>query len=71
MEIGCSMLAGGSIIALGCTSALARELSHTTISGKQLPAPDPKLGRVIQGEGLGLESLAGFARAARILADLI
>jgi hypothetical protein len=25
MEIGCSMLAGGSIIALGCTSAPARQ----------------------------------------------
>jgi hypothetical protein len=56
MEISCSMLAGASLIALGCTSAMAQQVTGvpsspeatTTITGKQLPPPDPKFGGVIK-----------------------
>ena len=36
----------------------------TTISGQQLPPPDPKFGGVIKGEGLGIEGLVGTPRRA-------
>jgi hypothetical protein len=44
MEISCSMLAGASLIALGCTSAMAQPVTDvpgppdatTIITGKQL-----------------------------------
>ncbi len=55
MEISCSMLAGASPIALGCTSALAQQVTAvpgspeaTTVTGKQLPPHDPKFGGVIK-----------------------
>ena len=56
MKISCSMLAGASLLALGCFSALAQQVTGvpgspgatTTIDGKQLPPPDPKFGGVIK-----------------------
>jgi hypothetical protein len=67
------MLAGASLIALGCTSAMAQQVTgvpsppEATITGKQLPPPDPKFRRANQGERLGLEGIVGAARAARML----
>ena len=51
-----SMLAGASLLALSCVSALAQQVTGvpgspgatTTINGKQLPPPDPKFGGVIK-----------------------
>jgi len=56
MEIGRSMLAGVGLLALGCVSALAQQVTGvpgspgatTTTDGKQLPPPDPKFGGVIK-----------------------
>jgi hypothetical protein len=56
MEISCSMLAGVSLLALSCVSALAQQVTGvpgspsatTTIDGKQIPPPDPKFGGVIK-----------------------
>src|SRR3954470_14393720 len=47
-----SMLAGASLLALSCTSALAQQVTGvpgspgatTTIDGKQLPPPEPNFG---------------------------
>jgi hypothetical protein len=55
MKINRSMLAGAGLLALGCVSALAQQVTGvpgspgatTTIDGKQLPPPDPKFGGVI------------------------
>jgi arylsulfatase len=55
MKISRSMLAGAGLLALGCVSALAQQVTGvpgspgatTTIDGKQLPPPDPKFGGVI------------------------
>jgi arylsulfatase len=55
MKTSRSMLAGAGLLALGCVSALAQEVTGvpgspgatTTIDGKQLPPPDPKFGGVI------------------------
>jgi arylsulfatase A-like enzyme len=55
MKISRTMLAGASILALCCLSALAQQTTGvpgspgatTTIDGKQLPPPDPKFGGVI------------------------
>jgi arylsulfatase len=55
MKISRSMLAGASLLALGCVSPLAQQVTGTpgspgattTIDGKQLPPPDPKFGGVI------------------------
>jgi hypothetical protein len=76
MEISCSMLAGASPIALGCTSALAQQVTAvpgspeaTTVTGTS--AARSEIRRGDQGESLGLEGLDGAARAARMLADLI
>src|SRR6266446_4898347 len=56
MEISRSMLAGASLLALSCVSALAQQVTGvpgspgatTTIDGKQLPPPDPKFGGMIK-----------------------
>ena len=56
MKISCSMLAGASLLALGCASALAQQVTGvpgspgatTTLDGKQLPPADPKFGGVIK-----------------------
>jgi arylsulfatase A-like enzyme len=56
MKISLSMLAGASILALGCFSALAQQVTGvpgspgatTTIDGKQLPPPEPNFGGVIK-----------------------
>jgi len=56
MEISRSMLAGVGLLALGCVSALAQQVTGvpgspgatTTTDGKQLPPPDPKFGGVIK-----------------------
>jgi hypothetical protein len=48
MEVSFSMPAGASLIALGCASAMARQVIGVSSSpvpistGKQLPPPDPK-----------------------------
>src|SRR5712675_558591 len=56
MEISRSMLAGASLLALSCVSALAQQVTGvpgspgatTTIDGKQLPPLPPKFGGVIK-----------------------
>jgi arylsulfatase len=56
MKISCSIFAGVGLLALGCVSALAQQVTGvpgspgatTTITGKQLPPPDPKFGGVIK-----------------------
>ena len=55
MKIRHIMLAGTSLLALGCVSALAQQVTGvrfaratTTITGKQLPPPEPKFGGVIK-----------------------
>jgi hypothetical protein len=56
VKISCSMLAGASLLALGCASALAQQVTGvpgspgatTTLDGKQLPPADPKFGGVIK-----------------------
>ena len=56
MRICRSMLAGASLLVLGCVPALAQQITGvagspgatTTITGQQLPPPDPKFGGVIQ-----------------------
>jgi len=58
MKISRSWLAGASLLALGCVSALAQQVTGvpgspeatTTIDGKQLPPPPPKFGGVIKEE---------------------
>jgi arylsulfatase A-like enzyme len=55
MKISQKILAGVSLLAIGCTSPLAQQVTGvpgapgatTTIDGKQLPPPDPKFGGVI------------------------
>ncbi len=56
ISISRSMLAGASLVALGCVSASAQQVTGvpgspeatTTIEGKQLPPPPPKFGGVIK-----------------------
>src|SRR6266404_8194061 len=56
MKISHSMFAGVGLLALSCTSALAQQITGvpgspgatTTITGKQLPPPDPSFGGVIK-----------------------
>jgi arylsulfatase A-like enzyme len=56
MKISRSMLAGASLLALSCVPASAQQVTGvpgspeatTTITGKQLPPPDPKFGGVIK-----------------------
>ena len=56
MKIGRSMIMGAGLLALSCVSALAQQATGvpgspggtTTITGKQLPPPDPKFGDVIK-----------------------
>jgi arylsulfatase A-like enzyme len=57
MKIGCSMLlAGASLLAIGCVSASGQQVTGvpgspgatTTIDDKQLPPPPPKFGGVIK-----------------------
>jgi arylsulfatase len=56
MNISRSLLAVASLLALGCVPALAQQITGvlgspeatTTITGKQLPSPDPAFGGVIK-----------------------
>jgi hypothetical protein len=56
MEICRSMLTAASLFALSCVSAFAQQVTGvpgspeatTTITGKQLPPPDPAFGGVIK-----------------------
>src|SRR6476661_8513848 len=56
MKISCGVLAGASLLALGCASVLAQQVTGvpgspgatTTLDGKQLPPADPKFGGVIK-----------------------
>ena len=56
MKISRSLLAAAGLLALSCVSALAQQITGvpgspeatTTITGKQLPPPDPKFGGVIK-----------------------
>ncbi len=56
MNIRRSMLAAAGLLAFGCVSASAQQVTGvlgspgatTTITGKQLPSPDPKFGGVIK-----------------------
>jgi arylsulfatase len=53
MTIRCALLAGAGLLALGCISVSAQQITGvpgspeatTTITGKQLPPADPKFGR--------------------------
>jgi hypothetical protein len=71
MKIGRSMVMGAGLLALGCVSALAQQVTGvpgspgatTTIDGKQLPPPDPKFGGVI--EERASQSTAWYRRRAR------
>jgi hypothetical protein len=78
MEIGCSMVADALIAALGCTSAMAQQITGVPSSPaathhlQTTPAARPRIRWGDQGErSLGFEYPVGSARAARILADLI
>ena len=56
MKISRSLLAAAGLLALNCLPALAQQITGvsgspsatTTITGKQLPPPDPKFGGVIK-----------------------
>ncbi len=56
MKISRRIFAGVSLLALSCTSALAQQITGvpgspgatTTITGQQLPPPDPAFGGVIK-----------------------
>jgi len=56
MKISCSILAATGLLILGSISALAQQITGvpgspeatTTITGKQLPPPDPQFGGVIK-----------------------
>jgi arylsulfatase len=56
MKSSRSILVGAGLLALSCISALAQQVTGvpgspaatTTISGKQIPPPDPKFGGVIK-----------------------
>src|SRR5258705_6627185 len=60
MKINCGLLAGVGLLALTSTSTLAQQITGvpgspsatTTITGKQLPPPDPKFGGVIKDGAL-------------------
>ena len=61
-----------ALLALGCISALAQQVTGTpgspgattTIDGKQLPPPDPKFGGVIKEKASESTALVGAARRA-------
>ena len=56
MTIRCALLAGAGLLAPGCISVSAQQITGvpgspeatTTITGKQLPPADPKFGGVIK-----------------------
>ena len=56
MKLSRGLLAGAGLLSLSCVSALAQQVTGvpgspgatTTITGKQLPPPDPKFGGVIK-----------------------
>jgi len=52
-----------SVSAQKVTGEPGSSSATTTISGKQLPPPDPKFGGV-QGEGVGFDALVATARSA-------
>ena len=64
MKISRSMLAGASLLALGCVTALAQQVTGvpgspeatTTITSKQLPPPDPQFGGVIKEKATELKA---------------
>ena len=73
MKISRSVLAAAGLLALSCVSALAQQTTGvpgspeatTTITGKQLPPPDPKFGGVIKEKASEFEALVAAAcRAA-------
>ena len=61
-----------ALLALGCISALAQQVTGTpgspgattTIDGKQLPPPPSKFGGVIKEKASEFEGLVGAARRA-------
>jgi arylsulfatase len=72
MKIRRSMLAAASVLALGCSSASAQQVTGvpgspgatTTIEGKQLPPPDPKFGGVIKEKASESTPMVGTPRGA-------
>ena len=64
MKISRSILAGVSLLALSCTSASAQQVTGvpgspeatTTITGKQLPPPDPAFGGIIKDRASELKA---------------
>ena len=72
MKISRSMLAAAGLLTLSCVSALAQQITGvpgspeatTTITGKQLPPPDPKFGGVIKEKASEFDALVAAARRA-------
>ena len=73
MKISHGMFAGAAgLLALGCLSASAQQVTGvlgspeatTTITGKQLPPPDPQFGGVIKEKATEFEGLVGTTRRA-------
>ena len=72
MKINRRMLAAAGLLALGCVSASAQQITGTpgspgattTITGKQLPPPRCKFRRRDQRKGFGVEALVAAARRA-------
>ena len=71
MNFGRNTLAGVALLAF-CVSALAQQTTGdpgspgatTTITGKQIPPPDPKFGGVIKEKASEFEGLVAPARRA-------
>ena len=72
MKISRSLLAAAGLLALSCLPALAQQITGvsgspeatTTITGKQLPPPDPKFGGVIKDKASESDALVAPARRA-------
>ena len=64
------LISVAGVLALSCVPTLAQQITGvpgspeatTTITGKQLPPPDPKFGGVIKEKASEVEGLVGPAR---------
>ena len=72
MKFGRTIVSAAGLFVLGCVSTTAQQVTGvpgsptttTTITGKQLPPPDPKFGGVIKEKASEFDSLVGTARRA-------
>ena len=72
MTFGRTIVWAAGLLALGCVSTLAQQVTGvpgapgatTTIDGKQLPPPDPKFGGVIKEKASESKAVVGAARRA-------